>query len=474
MYFSGDVRKIEWTFRDHHKLRKDIKMIKYIKEKFDTGDHIYIYCFANEIHGIIEIIGDDFIVLRSEDDNIIGIKGDSIIGFSSKPIEINSKSRKGDKNTNKYQRQGVRNEWKSMPNSSVYSELYKTEDVLEQEKVLYHEISRIKDEIKSVVDAFVKDDPDTAEMVISPMGVIIELRNAFQFGFIDDHNEGVRYFFNKNDIIDPDLKSIEGEMIEVVYQKGRNHKGPAAKYIHKSDTVGGLLQLMNTHLDFGSYSDAFAIMENIKITNDENFYLDKITLLMGEILEKAKSIGYEVNKGKNSLYSEARRRLQNKDYDSALGIYQECLNLGFRKENCIKDILQIYVTTYAQKQSEYERSRIKQKALDFLEEHIDTLPDDQSTYFTIENAYFALGEYEKHIEVAEEIVAECGRNGELPQYVFYLNKLAQSYFRIGDFDKALDAVHQGLDIEPDNQHLIKTMKSIIDAQDNGGNTFYIS
>ncbi|MDN4754950.1 tetratricopeptide repeat protein [Porphyromonadaceae bacterium W3.11] len=450
-------------------------MIRYIKEKFEIGDHISIYSCEREIRGVIEIIDDNFIVLRSEDDNIIGIKIDSITGFSSKPIEITPRDLKWEKDTNKYQRQGGRNAWRRGKLSTPpYSEPYKSDALLEQEKEVYHEISSIKEEIKSIVETFIQDDPSTADILIPPMGVIVELRNTFQFGFIDDNLEGVRYFFNKNDIIDPNLKNVEGEMIEVVYQKGKNHKGPAAKNIHKSDTIGGLLQLMITHLDFGSYSDAFAIMENIKVSNDGNYYLDKISLLMGEILEKAKSIGYEVNKGKNSLYSEARRRLQNKDYDSALDIYHECLNLGFRKENCIKDILQIYVTTYAQKQSEYERNIIKEKALDFLNEHIDSLPDEQSTYFTIENAYFALGEYEKHIEVAEEIVAECGRNGELPQYVFYLNKLAQSYFRIGDFEKALDAVHQGLDIEPENQHLIKTMKSIIDAQDNGDDTFFMS
>lgn len=453
-------------------------MINYIRDSFSIGDSISIYYGDREIRGVLEKIDDSFVIIRTHDENIVGIKIESISGFSKEPLYNRERGKRSENNygAQRYSTRfgGTYSEIYQKKSSSYSIEPYKSEEDLRREKAIYLEISELNKVVIETIDSMDSSYPEVMETFVPAQGVIVELKEAFQFGFIDDHFDGFRYFFNKNDIIDNQLKSEEGEMIEVIYRRTRNNKGPAAKFIHKTGSIRELFDLIISHLEFGSYTDAYAILEGILETGVSNSAIDEIKELMEKVLEKAQTIGYEVKKRKNSLYSEARKRLQNKDYQSALDIYFECLELGIRKENCIKDILQIYVTTYAQKQSDDERKEVKKIALEFLEKNRDQLADAPSTNFTIENAYFALGEYDKHIEIAEEIVADCGKKGELAQYIFYLNKLAQSYYRIGEMDKALDAVHQGLDIEPQNQHLLKTLSTITGRRDLENNPFNIS
>lgn len=453
-------------------------MMQYLRKIFEIGDEIAIYCYGRELRGTIEIIDDRYIVIRSLDNqNTIGINASAISYFSKEPIRNKVKREHSVRNYSKDLREEGYTDWNGQryderqPQLSHEAQL-RNQELIKKEKQFFHEVILLKQQVREEAERLFIENQSFMDTLVPANGVIVQLKNSFQFGFIDDKSDGTRFFFNKGDLIDPNLSNFEGEYIDVIFKKTRNQKGPAAKNIHLAGTVRDQLNLIITHLETGAYFDAYAILENVFVELGDPSELQEVMRLLTIIIKKAREVGYEL-KGKSVLYSEARKCLQNKDYDEALDLYFECMRLGIRKDNCIKDILQIYITTYAQKQNEEERAELKRIALDFLEEHRDELPREQSTNFTFENAYFALGEYEKHIEVAEDIVTECGRNGELPQYVFYLNKLAQSYFRIGELEKALDAVYQGLDIEPQNQHLLKTMSSIRDEMNRDSDSYYM-
>ena len=94
-------------------------------------------------------------------------------------------------------------------------------------------------------------------------------------------------------------------------------------------------------------------------------------------------------------------------------------------------------------------------ALDFINEKKSNLPNNISTLFVLENAYFALGEYSAHIDVVEEVINFCAKKRDIAKYIFYLRKAAQSYYRLGDFGRALDSAQEGLEREPDDEQLIK-------------------
>lgn len=61
-------------------------MIEFIKTVFGEGDTIYISQKGQEVGGRILSINDAFIVIETEDGNIIGVKEDAIDSFSKESV----------------------------------------------------------------------------------------------------------------------------------------------------------------------------------------------------------------------------------------------------------------------------------------------------------------------------------------------------------------------------------------------------
>lgn len=467
-------------------------MIDFIKTVFNVGDTIYIFQKGHEIGGKILSINDAFIVIETVDGNIVGVKEEVIDSFSKEPVrkprrEFNNNSsypkfRGGSKSNEGWSSRGggYQTKYQGYPSGEFVEEKrekpkfkqYKPGDRIPLEFLTQRDPSLasswkrmeeerkkshyIKDAMKEVYDEIKSTEKDLQE-VVPAIGAIVDLKPTFQFGFIDDMQTGERYFFNRGDIVDPALKNESGEGVQVVYQRGRNHKGATAKCILLSQPIEKVMDIAMDLVSEDDFLRAKLVLQNITDAYPNSVsgktMLEELNNLMDEN-------GIEESSQYDALYAEARKALEQRDYAKALKLYNECLGKGVRKVNCIKEIAQVFISLHAQEKNEEQKELIKKKGLDFIAEHKDELPDKSSTKFSLENIYFALGDYDKHIDVVEDIISESGNNGDIAQYVFYLNKAAQSYLRINDYERALDAANQGLEVEPQNTHLLKTKASI--------------
>lgn len=466
-------------------------MIDFIKTLFDNGDIIYLsYNNGITISGKILNFGESFIVVEDERGNIIGVKEDAINSFSKEPISYSQpnmtigsqdmrcrgKSDFGQGFDNN-SRKGY--SWGSQKPKKTTFKQYKAGDKIPIDSLTKRDpalaeswrrsendrrrLHQIKEDIKALYEE-VKATSTDLELEVPAIGVIVEIKPSFQFGFIDDVENGERYFYNRGDIVDKELKNMVGEGIKVVYFRSSNHKGPAAKCIHRPDSIGHLLDIMIELVDEDDFIRAKIILQNILSAYPDSQSAQK---LLNGINESLSAEGMDETVGHtNSLYVQARKAFETKKYSLAIKLYQECIEKEVRKTNSIKELAQVYISLHSQAKDEDTKEAYRQKGLEFIETHKEELPDNSSTKFSLENIYFALGDYSKHIDVVEDIITECGESGELAQYVFYLNKAAQSYLRLKDFDRAMDAADQGLEVDPNNSHLRKTKESIEQAQSN--------
>lgn len=452
-------------------------MIDFIKTLFNIGDIIYLtYNDGVTVNGKIIAFGASFIAIESDGGNVIGVKEENIESFSKEPICVynhaNAKSSYkekvsysvGNESAVKLQRNDKNTFKQYQPGDKIPIELLAKRDATlanswkktEKER---KDLQALKERIKATYEE-VKSNATDLDQVVGAIGVIVELRPSFVFGFIDDAENGQRYYFNRSDIVDEELKNeIVGEGIQVYYQRTTNHKGGVAKCIHRPQTIGELIEMAMRYVEINDLMRAKMIFKNILTAYPSS---TSAQLMLEQTHQKKvnsdTASDAETQVGK--LYFQAKEAFKIKDYELALQLYQECIDDDIRKQACIKEMAQVYMSMHSKETDEEAKDACRQKAFEFIETHQDELPDGMSKKFFLENFYFSLGEYSKHIDVVEDIITESGNSGELGQYVFYLNKAAQSYLRLNDLDRALDATNQGLEVEPNNPHLNKTKEEI--------------
>ena len=59
------------------------------------------------------------------------------------------------------------------------------------------------------------------------------------------------------------------------------------------------------------------------------------------------------------------------------------------------------------------------------------------------------------VKPGKEVINFCAKKRDIAKYLFYLRKAAQSYYRLGDYGRALDSAQEGLEREPEDEQLIK-------------------
>ena len=332
-------------------------------------------------------------------------------------------------------------------------------------------VQRVNDTFDEIIKAKRPED----EYSLVAFGKIIELQPGFLFGFIDDTKDGNRYYFNKNDIVDPNLTKITGKDIPVLYYRSQNHKGKAAKSIFLPSSVANALKLAAGLINKGEVYSAKQVVTNVLEIYPEN----ASALRFKEAVSKKGGTGI-ADEGKVydesefsemfRFFKEGKRLMSQKDYRGAIQSFQTALDNGYKPEACIKEIAQAYIGLHSRAAEKQEKEKIAKEGISFMNEYRAQLSKDLSTLFTLENFFFALGDYRDHIEVVEEVIAECGRNDDIPQYAFYLNKAAQSYMRLGEYNKALDAVMDGLEASPTHPQLQKTQFMLMEEMSKGVNS----
>ncbi|MDO5035961.1 MAG: hypothetical protein Q4D93_03260 [Porphyromonas sp.] len=450
-------------------------MIDYLKTIFAIGDYITISTCEGKIDGYVEAFGGDFLVLKSHEGDIVGIKEDLIVSFSKQAERTTATEEVAVTPT--VEEPKVTPVFKQFkPGDKIPLEELKQRDPelgrswrIQQKRNEYRQAQI--DATESAVKEALESGSEELKQKLEPMGAIVELTPSFQFAFIDDIETGDRRYFNRADIVDPALYEASGEQIEVVYERTANHKGPASRSIFYPGTVEDILHVVERQLE---RKDLFRIQRLLEVAHEvlpDNKLVEQVLAATRQGRADHRNDwqsgnGYQPHDRsgqQDSLYREARTHLTRREYGEALEYYQKAIAIGERVVNSIKESTQAYISMHAQEQDEEKRKELREKGLHFIEEHRADLPDDMSTLFTLENVYFALGDYSKHREIVDRIISDSEEHEDWARYVFYQNKSAQSFMRIGDLASAAVAVAKGLEVEANNPHLLRTQHSIEQA-----------
>ena len=308
--------------------------------------------------------------------------------------------------------------------------------------------------MEGVREAYVQSKSDSRkedQVVVSPIGKIVQLRPSYQFGFIDTPDQR-RYYFNRADLLDASLRDFSGDNIEVAFLPASNHKGLTAKAIVRPQTIDKLLDIVMERTTSGDLFRSRNLLQMIA----EKYPKNQSTKSILDALESVLSKGHNREETEDSqAYDEGIGHLEDKDFEAALKSFHTSIEEGVKVEQAIKQAITTYVRMYTATEELETKETTRHAALDFINEKKSNLPNNISTLFVLENAYFALGEYSAHIDVVEEVINFCAKKRDIAKYIFYLRKAAQSYYRLGDFGRALDSAQEGLEREPDDEQLIK-------------------
>lgn len=440
-------------------------MIEFLKSNFKTGDLIEITTDSETTQGQIDFFGPDYIVLRLSNGQVKGISASSISTFAS--IGSDPAAETGSAPTEEAKETPSTATPQSEAEPSKPFTKYKPGDrvplsiLAERDPSLLDDWSkkgqtkkRNEEAVEGVREAYVQSKSDSRkedQVVVSPIGKIVQLRPSYQFGFIDTPDQR-RYYFNRADLLDASLRDFSGDNIEVAFLPASNHKGLTAKAIVRPQTIDKLLDIVMERTTSGDLFRSRNLLQMIA----EKYPKNQSTKSILDALESVLSKGHNREETEDSqAYDEGIGHLEDKDFEAALKSFHTSIEEGVKVEQAIKQAITTYVRMYTATEELETKETTRHAALDFINEKKSNLPNNISTLFVLENAYFALGEYSAHIDVVEEVINFCAKKRDIAKYIFYLRKAAQSYYRLGDFGRALDSAQEGLEREPDDEQLIK-------------------
>ncbi|WP_018106817.1 tetratricopeptide repeat protein [Porphyromonas bennonis] len=445
-------------------------MIEFLKSNFQTGDLIEITTDSETIRGQIDFFGPDYIVLRLSNNQVKGISESSIRTFASvsnPPAEASEpaqpeEEREAPSAATPDQAPQIETEpakpfTKYKPGDRVPLSILTERDpsLLNDWSKKGQTKKRNEEAVEGVREAYVQAKSNSRkedQVVVSPTGKIVQLRPSYQFGFIDTTDQK-RYYFNRSDLLDDTLRDFSGDNIEVAFLPGSNHKGLSAKAIVRPQTIDKLLDIV---MELTSQGDLFRsrnLLNMIAEKHPKNQSTRSILEALESVLSKGRD--QEDSDEDSQAYDEGIDHLEDKDFQAALKSFYTSIEEGVKVEQAIKQSITAYVRMYTATEDLETRETTRHAALDFINEKKSDLPNNISTLFVLENAYFALGEYSAHIDVVEEVINFCAKKRDIAKYLFYLRKAAQSYYRLGDYGRALDSAQEGLEREPEDEQLIK-------------------
>ena len=445
-------------------------MIEFLKSNFQTGDLIEITTDSETIRGQIDFFGPDYIVLRLSNNQVKGISESSIRTFASvsnPPAEASEPAQPEEEReapsaatpeqAPQIETEPAKSFTKYKPGDRVPLSILTERDpsLLNDWSKKGQTKKRNEEAVEGVREAYVQAKSNSRkedQVVVSPTGKIVQLRPSYQFGFIDTTDKK-RYYFNRSDLLDDTLRDFSGDNIEVAFLPGSNHKGLSAKAIVRPQTIDKLLDIV---MELTSQGDLFRsrnLLNMIAEKHPKNQSTRSILEALESVLSKGR--GQEDSDEDSQAYDEGIDHLEDKDFQAALKSFYTSIEEGVKVEQAIKQSITAYVRMYTATEDLETRETTRHAALDFINEKKSDLPNNISTLFVLENAYFALGEYSAHIDVVEEVINFCAKKRDIAKYLFYLRKAAQSYYRLGDYGRALDSAQEGLEREPEDEQLIK-------------------
>lgn len=294
---------------------------------------------------------------------------------------------------------------------------------------------------------------DELNDIIPANGSVNYFNKDKQFGFIINMY-GKQIYFNTGNIIDPQLKNMIWQEIQIrgtqiIYTPSTNLKGDSAILIHKPKTVEKALLLANDY-KLSEPRVYLGILDQILSTYPNNTYVQNIKIEFSRTL--AKNNLSRINTYKNNGVSDYQKATYaknvEKDLPKALIHYQKALQNNEKKESCIKDIGSLYVTLGE-----------REKALEFMNNYILHLPNNSSTYYYLENFYYSLKDYKNAIKFIDLAIKG---NGNFIHRAIYLQKKATALYQIGEIESAIKILDDILRYDPENLNAQRLLSVFID------------
>lgn len=274
-----------------------------------------------------------------------------------------------------------------------------------------------------------------------------------QFGFITDGATKSGLFFHAAHIIDSSLKGSIGIDTPVVYSITQSTSGPndSAINIHKPGTIKELLDLARELESKGEPKQALSVVEHILKEYPDNFDADR---MQAALRARIPSVKFTSKPKKYSeVYNKAKRYHAEKDYDKAIVFYKMAIEEGTREDGAIKDLAMLYAAL-SKTNSESDSEQYRDIAISFMEEYVDKLPDNITTWNFLENFYYSVSDYENFLVVIDKLIRAPEINKDITKLSYLLSKKAVVLIRTHNEGDAQKVVEDALRVNPENLYAI--------------------
>lgn len=496
-------------------------MFDFILSQFKVGDSITLHCKNGSYTGVIAFMNKESIALKQKDGRLCGVKGEDInffeevdeatdvsVGAPSKDegkpsIEATSEDgEKGSKKTTeikdddssvtttagskykvgdviplaelqridpKFSKRRIPATERATETAAEKSETQPTAET--DSKPLNTEALKKSKSGKTVtikggfeaLAVLVQDKHQSDNQKVVPAnGTVSHIDFERNFGFIKDLHNNASIYFSLNQIIDPGLKQSITRHSAVVFSLEHFSSGDQAWFIHRPLKVADLLEMSRKLSSENNYKQALAIVDHILAEYPDNFDADVLKTSLSKSIPASQRYVHEYS----NTYTKAKVYHNNKEYDKAIEFYLKAIDKGIRVESAIKDVAALYASLYKSEEDYAAKENIRKTATQFLEDNVDKLHDNLSTWNFLEGIYYTLKDTENFIAIVDRMLDEPAIFRDKKRRQILMNKKAAAYVRDSRYDEALKILAECLLEDPNDPTALK-LQAIVSEGDNG-------
>ena len=496
-------------------------MFDFILSQFKVGDSITLHCKNGSYTGVIAFMNKESIALKQKDGRLCGVKGEDInffeevdgasdasVGSPSKDVEkpsIKANSEEGEKGS----KISPENKGADTVVTTTAGSKYKVGDVIPLAELQRIDPNFSKRRIlaseRATETATEKTEtPPKAETDSTPLntealkksksGKTVTIKGGFEalavlvqdkhqsdnqkvvpangtvshidfernFGFIKDLHNNASIYFSLNQIIDPGLKQSITRHSAVVFSLEHFSSGDQAWFIHRPLKVADLLEMSKKLSGENNHKQALAIVDHILAEYPDNFDADVLKTSLAKSIPASQRYVHEYS----NAYTKAKEYHNNKEYDKAIEFYLKAIDKGIRVESAIKDVAALYASLYKSEEDYAAKENIRKTATKFLEDNVDKLHDNLSTWNFLEGIYYTLKDTENFIAIVDRMLDEPAIFRDKKRRQILMNKKAAAYVRDSQYDEALKILAECLLEDPNDPTALK-LQAIVSEGDNG-------